>query len=239
MRRFNIASILPLMMLGLSPWPATVGAQPAQQPTMQERVGAMKKSMMQSQQALRQYEWIETTVVFMKGEEKSSTQKRCYYGVDGKVEKVPLAPPPEQEKKGGIRGKIAEKKKAELTDYMKQAVQLVHSYVPPNQELIEKAKDAGNASVEILDPGKRIALAFKDYQVSGDSLKIEMTLADNRLAGISVSTLLENKSEKDPVTLDVSMGTLDDGTTYSQETVLQAPAKELKVVITNSGYRKQ
>jgi hypothetical protein len=36
----------------------------------------------------RSYEWIETTAVSVKGEEKSRTRKRCDYGADGKLEKV-------------------------------------------------------------------------------------------------------------------------------------------------------
>jgi hypothetical protein len=53
--------------------------------------------------ALRTYEWMETTVVSMKGEEKSRKQNRCYYGADGKVEKVPVesaAQAPAKEKRG-------------------------------------------------------------------------------------------------------------------------------------------
>ena len=219
--------------------PAQDPAQtPAPAPTAKERVAALKASLAESQKALRSYEWIETTTVFMKGEEKAGTVKRCYWGADGKVQKVDIAPQPEPEKKRGIKGKIAQKKKAELTDYMKQAVELVKSYVPPDRDLIQKAQDAGNVSIHILEPNKRVQIEFKNYQVPGDSLKVEITLADNRLAGVSLATFLADKSSKDPVTMEVRMGTLEDGTTYSEETVLQAEAKKMKVVVTNSGYRK-
>src|SRR5436309_2104233 len=93
----------------------------AQQPVA-ERVATLKASLAASQAVLKQYEWIETTVVSLKGEEKSRTQNRCYYGADGGVTKVALTAPPPEKKKRGLRGKIAASKKEELTDYMKQAV---------------------------------------------------------------------------------------------------------------------
>ena len=37
------------------------------------------------------YEWMQTTVVSFRGEEKSRKQNRCYYGTDGEVQKVPIA----------------------------------------------------------------------------------------------------------------------------------------------------
>ena len=39
----------------------------------QERVAAIKQALQDSMAALRQYEWVETTVVSVKGEEKSRT----------------------------------------------------------------------------------------------------------------------------------------------------------------------
>jgi hypothetical protein len=50
-------------------------------------VGALKATLAASQATLRQYEWIETTVVSLKGEEKSRKQQRCYYGADGTLQK--------------------------------------------------------------------------------------------------------------------------------------------------------
>ena len=66
-------------------------------PTPQERVAALKQSMQESQTKLRQYEWTETTIISLKGEEKARTQKRCSYGADGKLQKVPIDSPDQAE----------------------------------------------------------------------------------------------------------------------------------------------
>src|SRR5262245_39018523 len=83
----------------------------AQQMSPAERAAVLKATMAASQAVLRQYEWIETTVVSLKGEEKSRKQQRCYYGADGGLQKVQVGDTPAAEKKRGLRGRIAEKKK--------------------------------------------------------------------------------------------------------------------------------
>ena len=208
----------------------------AQQPSVPERVAALKASLAASQIILRQYEWIETTVVSLKGDEKSRKQERCYYGADGGIQKVEVSASPEPEKKRGLRGKIIAKKKEELTDYMKQAVALVKTYVPPNPAKIQAAKDAGKVTIEVLEPGKRARLNFRDYEKAGDNLGVEVDLVNNRPLGVKVSTYLDDA--KDAVLLDVRMGQLNDGTTYASDITLDAPAKKVKVAMENSGYRK-
>jgi len=189
-----------------------------------------------SQAALKQYEWIETTVISIKGEEKSRKQERCYYGADGGVQKIEINASPEPAAKRGLRGRIVEKKKEELTDYMKQAVALVKSYVPPSPAKIQTAKDAGKVSIDVLEPGKRARLNFRDYEKPGDNLGVELNLANNHPLGLKVSTYLDNA--KDAVTLDVRMGQLNDGTTYPSDITLDVRAKNLTVTVKNSGYRK-
>ncbi len=208
----------------------------AQQSTPAERAAVLKATLAASQAALRQYEWIETTVVSLKGEEKSRKQERCYYGADGGIQKVEISTSPAPAKKRGLRGLIAEKKQEELTDYMKSAVALVKTYVPPNPAKIQAAKDAGNVSIEVLEPGKRAQLNFRTYEKSGDNLGVEVDLATNRPLGIKVSTYLDKAS--DAVTLDVRMRQLTDGTTYPADVTLNAPAKQLTVTVQNTGYRK-
>lgn len=207
-----------------------------QQPTVPERVAALKTELATSQAVLKDYEWIETTVVSLKGEEKSKKQQRCYYGADGGVQKVEVSASPEPEGKRGLRGRIAENKKEELTDYMKSAVSLVKVYVPPNPARIQAAKDAGKITIEILEPGKRARLNFADYEKAGDKLGVEIDLKNNRIQGISVSTYLDDP--KEPVLMDAQMSQLNDGTSYTSGVSLYANAKNVNVTVQNSGYRK-
>ena len=216
--------------------PATPAAEPAPTPAPKERIAAVKKSFAESQARLRSYEWIETTVTSLKDEEKARTENRCYFGADGKVQKVPVIAPPEEKPARGLRGKIKEKKKEELADYMESAAALVHKYLPPDQAKLQKCADAGNASINILEPGKRAKLEFRDYLQPGDKLSVEIDMTNNTILGVGVSSALGE--DKDPVTLEVKFDKFDDGTIYTSETKLEAKAKHVKVNVQNSGYRK-
>ncbi|MBP7588898.1 MAG: hypothetical protein KBA72_13180 [Thermoanaerobaculia bacterium] len=212
------------------------GAATAQAPTVGERVAALKASLAASQAALMKYEWIETTVVSLKGEEKSRQQNRCYHGADGGVQKVPVAASPAPKEKRGLRGAVIANKKEELTDYMQQAVALVKSYVPPSPALIQAAHDGGRVSLEVLQPGKRVRLNFRDYAKPGDSLGVEIDPSNNSLLGLTVKSYLEGPA--DAVTLDARFAQLTDGSTYADAITLGAPAKGVNVAVDNSGYRK-
>jgi hypothetical protein len=97
-----------LALLALLTFPPGLNAQ-------QDKVAALKQSLAANQQLQRQYKWVETTVVSMKGEEKSRIQKQCFYSPDGKVQKQQLNAPPEQSAPGGLKGKAVAKKKEEIT----------------------------------------------------------------------------------------------------------------------------
>ncbi len=208
----------------------------AQEPSAAERVASLKAILAASQVVLRQYEWVETSVVSVKGDEKSKMLQRCYYGADGQVQKVPLAATAPEPEKRGVRGRIAEKKKEELTGTMLEAVTLVRQYVPPDQERLQAAKDAGKVTLQLLEPGKRLCLTFSDYLKAGDSLALDVDLTSNRPLAATVKSTLD--TEKEPVGLTVTFGTLDNGTTYASGAVLEAKGKSLTVTVQNSGYRK-
>ena len=209
-----------------------------------DRVAALKQSMAASQKQLRQYEWIETTIISMKGEEKSRKQQRCYYGADGKVQKVAIDSGQAAQQSGGgggrrrgggrVKESVIENKKEGMQDYMEQAAGLIHQYVPPNPELIEKSKAAGKV---VTRPGAagQVGLDFNDYLKPGDRLSVELDGANNRLLGLNVASYLE--SPEDVVTLAVQFATLPDGTSYTAQTTLDAKAKNVRVVTQNSGHR--
>lgn len=207
----------------------------AQPTAIQERVLALKASLAASQAILKQYEWVETTVVSLKGQEKARLMNRCYHGADGLVQKIPLTTPPPEIRKRGLLRRIAAAKKEEMTDYMKDAVNLVKMYVPPNQAMIQSAKDAGKVSLTPLS-GQRLRLTFADYLKPGDSLLLELDLAGNRPSAATVSTYLD--SPREPVTLNIRFSTLDNLATYASNIALEAKAKKLAVNVLNSGYRR-
>jgi hypothetical protein len=215
-------------------------APPQGGPPPEERIAALKQSLQESQKQLRQYEWIETTIMSLKGEEKSRKQQRCYYGADGKIQKLPVgeaAPPPQDtgRRRGGrIKQAVVENKTEELQEYMQRAVGLVHQYVPPSPDGIEKAKKAGTVAARPL-PAGHLRLELTNYLKPGDNMALDLDTATNRLLSVTVSSYLDKP--EDAVALAVQFAALADGTSYTAQTTLDAPAKKVRVVVQNSGHR--
>jgi hypothetical protein len=202
----------------------------------QDKVAALKQSLAANATLQKQYRWVETTVVSMKGEERSRIQKQCFYGADGKVQKQQLtAPPPEEPAQSGLKGKLVAKKKAEISEVMKQAVALVQSYVPPDPQRIQATKAAGNLAMSPTGP-ESLRLDLKNYAKSGDTLSLGLDTTRYALQTVSVKSYLESK--EDAVTLDVTFARLRDGLSYPGNVVLNVPGQNIQVVIQNSGYQR-
>jgi hypothetical protein len=221
----------------------------AQQPPAQaaggsksDHVAGLKQNLQQGMGLARKYEWVETTTISMKGEEKSRKQNRCYYGADGKVQKISLdQPAPQAQSQGGggrgrgkLKQQVVENKKDEMKDYMEKAAGLIHQYVPPNPQQIQAAKDAGRVAVNPQAGGK-VSLVISQYLLPGDTMTIDVDPATNKLLGLGVNSYLEKK--EDAVTLAVQMTSLPDGALFAGQTKLDVKAKNITVVVQNSGFR--
>jgi hypothetical protein len=212
---------------------ATIPALP-QNPELQEKLAAVKAVAAENKQQLRQYQWIETTQLTLKGDQKPPTQNSCQYGPDGQVQKTPIGPPPEQPSGGRLKERIIEKKKAEMKDYMQDVKGVLAMYVPPDPQRMQQAYQAGNVALNPV-PGA-VNLVFTNYAQQGDKMTLTFDTAAKKITSLNINTYMGQ--EKDVVTLHVQMGSLPDGINYAQQTVLDATAKQLVVTTTNSNYQK-
>jgi hypothetical protein len=202
---------------------------------LQQKAAAAKQAAAQNQKALRGYSWLEKVELRLKGEVKSTKVSACRYGPDGKVQKTPVVEPPPPEKKGGVRGRIVEKKTGEMKAELEAAAALVHQYVPPSPEKMQAVMGAGGVSLAQAGPGV-VSLKLAGYVKAGDSLALTFEQAIKSLKRIDVTTWLNAPSE--PVSLRVAMQSLPDGTDYPGAITLAIPASQIEVRITNSNYQK-
>lgn len=201
-----------------------------------ELVAEVKAHLETSMKQLRTYEWLETTVVYKDGEEKSRTQSRCYYGVDGKLYKVPTGAEKQDKAPRGIRGKIVENKKEEITEYIEKCVDKVQQYLPPKPDVLQAAYAGGRMAMQVVEPAKRFQLTFSDYLQKGDGLGVGLNKEKKMLTNVDVKTYVDKPEQT--VNFHLNYGQLPDGTQYPQETVLDMPSKGLKISIKNDGYKK-
>jgi len=203
---------------------------------VQQKLAAAKQAAAENRQRLRQYQWVETTQLTLKGDAKPPVQNGCVYLPDGTVQKTLLSPPPAPPSGGRVKQKIIAKKKGEIKDYMEDVKSLLTMYVPPDPQKMQAAYQAGKVSLNPVPGAGAVNLIFSDYAQAGDKMTLTFESPAKKITGLNIETYLGE--EKDAVTLQVQMATLPDGTNYAWQTVLNATAKKLVVTTTNSKYQK-
>ena len=122
-----------------------------------------------------------------------------------------------------------------MKEELQAATALVHQYVPPDPGLMQVVIGEGKASLAQQGPGA-LALKFPGYQKAGDALTLTFDAALKVMRHLSVATYLDDPSS--PVTLDVNLQSLPDGTNTPASVSLKIPASQIEVRIKNSNYQK-
>jgi hypothetical protein len=232
---FGLCSLI--LLTGLSTTALAQMGAAGSNPELQQKLMALKQSAAENKQKLHQYQWVETQQIALKGEQKPQRVFQCSYGPNGQVQKIPMGEQAQpQEKRGGLRGRIVEKKTDEMKEYMEQVQSLLSMYVPPNPQLIQQAMQKHNVSIDKTMGSNLTQLVFKNYAKQGDQMTLGFDSGSRKISSINVNTYMDNP--QDAVTLAVQMASLPDGTNYAQQTVLNATAKQIQVTTTNSNYAK-
>lgn len=233
-RRAGLSLVMALVMVLSVEAFAQMGAGSSDE--LQQKLMAMKQAAAANKQRLMQYQWIETSQITLKGEQKPEKVYQCSYGPGGQVQKIPMGAqqaPPQQK---GIRGRIVEKKTEEMKDYMQQVQSLLSLYVPPNPELMQQAFQKKDVSIDKTMGNSGVQLVFRNYAKQGDQMTIGFDPMNKKITTLNVNTYMDNP--QDAVTLAVQMATLPDGTSYPAMTTLNATQKQIQVATRNSNYAK-
>ena len=215
----------------------SIGVAPSLAEGPDEAVGGLKSALSEGLAKARAYEWVETTVVSRKGEEKTRKQNRCYYGADGKVQKVAIDGGNDDgggRRRRGVRGRVVARKKAEIEGSIKEAVGLVKSYLPPDPEKIQAAREEGRLSFAPANEDGESSITVDGYHQPGDSMVLRFDSGTKMLRGVNVNTFTAKK--KDPVTLTADLAGLPDGAIYMQSISLDVTSEQIRIDIENTGH---
>src|SRR5271166_3695551 len=154
--------------------PLTAPRVGAQDPSVAQKVAAIKAGVAANQAAIRKYTWLQTTTVAYKGDVKSTKVSQCsYQGTAPKPVCTQIsatsAPPP---KGGPVIKHEAEKKGAELKAYMDSVGVLMTMYIPPDAALMDKAANSGNVSVAKNPSEGTTKVVISNYVEQGDAMAL-------------------------------------------------------------------
>ena len=209
----------------------------AQNPQLQEKVTQIKESMAANKQALAKYTWQEQQTISLKGEVKKQQSFQVQIGPDGKPQKTPLGPPPQQAQPSGGRLKrhVVEKKTDEFQEYAQQIAALAHSYTTPEPGQLQQAYQQGNVSLSSAGAPGQIELVIHNYVKPGDTVTMVFNTADKALQTIQISSYLNDQN--DAVTISAQFAKLVDGTNHVSNMLINGVSKQLTVNIQNTNYQ--
>lgn len=226
--------MIPLALAGAA---LLVSALPAHaQGAAQPQVAALKRTLVENAAAQRGYTWIETTELALNGEVKETNSMSCQYVPGARTPQCTQigAPPQPKKVRGPLRKKIVKNKIDDLKAYMDSVKTLVGRYVPPQEELIQKAQGQGNVAVAPNPSNNTVKITVTNYVQQGDAVSVVVYDEDHQLASLNVATWLNDPSAR--VTLDVSFLSLANGVSFPSKKVLDASAKGITVTITSSNF---
>jgi hypothetical protein len=182
---------------------------------------------------LASYVWTRTVQVFIGGELKNTIVSSLSIGPDGKmvttaVSSTPTSAPPTK----GIRGNIAKNKIDDMKEYIDNAMTVSMGYLYMSKG---KMVDFFNAA-GIAQSGNTITVSGSNVNQPNDQLVLQV--ASPSLAFIN-QTFKSAVSNGDAIAGTVNYKTFDNGLTAINDSELDLPAKNMKLMISNTNYAKK
>lgn len=182
---------------------------------------------------LASYVWTRTVQVFISGALKSTVVSSLSIGPDGKmvttaVSSTQTDPPPTR----GIRGDIARNKIADMKKYVDDAVQVSMGYLYMNKGGMVNYFDAAS----ITQSGNTITVNGSNVVKPND--QFTMNIMAGSLAIIS-ENFKSTVTSGDAISGLANYQTFSNGLTAFNSGELDLPAKNMKLMISNSNYAKK
>ncbi len=179
------------------------------------------------------YVWTRTVQVFVGGALKSTTVSSVSVGPDGKMVTTAVSttqtdPPPTR----GIRGDIARKKMAEMKTYVDNAVAVSTGYIYMSKGKMVDYFDAAGIS----QAGNTFTVVGSNVNQTNDQLTLKIKTGTLAYISQSFSSTLSNG---DAISGTANYKTFSNGLTAFDSGELDLPAKNMKLMISNSNYAKK
>jgi hypothetical protein len=178
------------------------------------------------------YVWNRTVQVFVGGELKVTSVSSLAIGADGKVVTTAVSSTPASKPPGGIRGNIAKKKMEEMKTYVDDAVTVSMGYLYLSKGKMVDFFDNGGIS----QSGNTITIVGSNVNKPNDQLTMNVTKGTLAYISQSFKSTITNG---DAIAGTLNYKTFSNGLTAINNGELDLPAKNMKLMISNTNYAKK
>jgi hypothetical protein len=181
---------------------------------------------------LAAYVWTRTVQVFADGELKVTNVSSLSVGSDGKIVTTAVSSTPAKPLPGGIRGDIARKKIEEIKTYVDDALKVSSGYLYMSKGKMVDFFDNGSIS----QSGTTITVNGSSVNKPNDQLTMMITTGTLAFISQSFNSTVTNG---DAISGTINYKTFSNGLTAINNGELDLPAKNMKLMISNTGYAKK
>ena len=178
------------------------------------------------------YVWNRTVQVFEGGVLKLTNVSSLAVGSDGKIVTTATTSTPAEKLPGGIRGDIAKKKIEDLKKYVEDAVQVSVSYLYLSKGKMVDFFDAAGIS----ESGNTVTVKGSNVNKPNDQLVLNFTKGSYAYISQTFNSTVTNG---DAISGTINYQTFSNGLTAINNGELDLPAKNLKLMISNTNYAKK
>ena len=181
---------------------------------------------------LASYVWTRTVQVFVGGELKLTSVSSQAVGSDGKIVSTAVSSTPAEKIPGGIRGDIAKKRINEMKAYVDDAVKESLGYLYLSKGKMVDFFDAAS----ITQPGNTVVVNGSNVNKANDQLTLNFTKGSYAYISQTFTSTLTNG---DALSGTINYQTFSNGLTAINNGELDLPAKNMKLMVSNTNYAKK
>jgi hypothetical protein len=202
--------------------------QPDAMKLTQQFTDTIKKNMAMMQQ----YSWKMRVQLTLKGEAKAPMLYQMRFGMDGKLQKTLLSPPPKQKKRRGLLKRIAQKKIAQAKELVAKLMGLHRRYTTPTP--VTMLDFFGKAKYQVLNDGT-VQFSAAGFMQANDRATFWFDQQSHQPRRFKFSSSLEGAAVEGLV----EYTKVAFGPTYAGRTTLKVPGKKMSAKIENFDFIKQ
>jgi hypothetical protein len=178
------------------------------------------------------YVWNRTVQVFEGGVLKLTNVSSLSVGPDGKIVSTATTSTPAEKLPGGIRGDIAKKKIEDLKKYVEDAVKTGSTYLYLSKGKMVDFFDAAG----ITQSGNTVTVKGSNVNKPNDQLVLNFTKGSYAYISQTFSSTVTNG---DAISGTINYQTFSNGLTAINNGEMDLPAKNLKLMLSNTNYAKK
>jgi len=180
---------------------------------------------------LKAFIWKRNTDVMVNGELKLTTITELSFDDQGKLVTRVTDAESTVKDKPGIRGRIQDNAIQENMDYVGKALELAIAYTYMSKGQLLDFFDKGVVTAN----GNMIQVTARDVYIKGDSLTVVIDSATGFFVSKNFSSLLD----QDPISGEIKYETFSSGINHSTGSVMNLPAKNVRIEAKNQDYSQR